>query len=517
MKRILHIFPIMTAILILAGCFQDKSTFDTNKIDEVKIEVVSANFYDESTKAFIIPTLEVLNVKIKVTKGSNNNPNVTYGWKINAAPWLLPSLDLGESNELSYKVGLKISTTDPYRLSVTITDKDTGLKYFKEWKLFVSGKFAEGIVIAQTKDNTTSDMAFVSSQMFAEATVKEYVDQNIFSAAQGAKMTGQITHMVYYASQRSVFGVTDTKESFRVNANDFSLYGYGKQLFSYDAITTSNATGMYFGNSGNIYMVDKGLVYAAYSANVHKFPTAIHYNSNPPYYVDGPLVCYTYNTGDKARGIFYDANSGIIKVLKATQSPLYTKVYDLKTGVTNKKSVAAGTNNNEMLSLILKDKTTNIHTIYRAYNGTETPVPANIDEVTSVDIPAGNDINNAKGFFICDNQPVIYYFTSTAIYAINTQTGTPVVNQKYTVNAGEEITTMQVFQQAWYQQARKKVATPVAAHNKTLLISTYNSSSKVGKLIAVPIINLGEGNLDKANQKEFSGFDKITAVASVGV
>jgi hypothetical protein len=356
MKKILNIFPVVIALLILTGCFQDKSTFDTNKIDDIKIEVISVNFYDEASQSIKIPTLEVLNLKVKVTKGNNNNPNVSYSWKINAAPWLLPSLDLGETEELSYKVGLKISTTDPYRLSVTVTDNDTGLKYFKEWKLFVSGKFSEGIVVAQTKDNTTSDMTFVSSQMFAEGTVNEYIDQNIFSAAQGTRMNGQITHMVYYASQRSVFGVTDTKESFRVNANDFSLYGYGKQLFSYDAITTSNATGMYFGNTGNIYMIDNGLIYAAYSSNSHKFPTAIHYNSNPPYFVDGPIVCYTYNTGDKARGIFYDANRGIIKVIKATQSPLYTKIYDLKTGITNKKAVGAGTNNNEKLTLILKDK-----------------------------------------------------------------------------------------------------------------------------------------------------------------
>lgn len=517
MNKFYTILLIAVAVLTLSGCFQDKSTFDINKIDEVKIDVLSINYFDENSKAVVIPTLDVLNIKIKVTKGNNTNPNVSYSWKINAAPWLLPSIDLGDKNELEYKVGLKISTTDPYRLSVTVTDIDTGLKYFKEWKIFVSGKFSEGIVISQTKDNTTSDMTFVSNQMFAESVVREYIDHNIFSAAQGSKMNGVVTSMVYYTSQRSVFGVTDTKESFRVNANDFSLYGYGKQLFTYEAITTSNATGVFFGNTSNIYMVDNGLIYAAYSSNLHKFPAAIHYNSNPPYFVDGPVVCYSFNTGDKARAIFYDANSSKIKVLKATQSPLYTKVFDLKTGISNKKAVGGGTNNNEKLTLILKDKTTNIHTIYIAHNGTETPAPANLDEVTNMDIPAGNDIANAKYFFVCDNQPVIYYSTSTAIYAINTQTGTPVVSQKYTVNAGEEITSMQVFQQAWYQNNRKRVATPVAAHNKTLLISTYNSSSKTGKLIAIPIINLGEGNLDKTNQREFTGFDKITAVASVGV
>lgn len=517
MNRLYNILLLVAISFALFGCFQDKSTFDTNKIDDLKIEVVSINYLDDNTQAIIIPTLNVLNIKVKVTKGNNSSPSVTYKWMINPAPWLMPSLEIGEGEEIAYKVPLRISTTDPYRLSLTVTDKETGIQYFKEWKLYVSGKFSEGLVVAHSSDNATSDMSFVSSQLFSEKTVQEYVDNNIFSTSQGSTMNGLINSMVYYSPERSIFGTTSTKESFRVSANDFSLFGYGKELFTYDAISSSNAMGMYYGNSGNVYLVDNGLMYAAYSANSHKFPTAIHYNSNPPYYIDGPLVCYTNNVGDKARGIFYDANSNMIKVIKATQSPLYTKIYDLKTGVNNKKSVGAGTNSNEKLVLILKDKSTGVHTIYNAYNGTETPVPANIDEVTSVDIPAGNDIANAKFFFVCDNQPVIYYATDNAIYAINVQTGIPIVSKKYTANSGEEITTMQVFQQSWYQQARKKVMTPIEAHNKTLLISTYNSAAKTGKLIAIPIINLGEGNLDKANQKEFSGFKKITAVASVGV
>jgi len=517
MNRLYNILLLVAITFALYGCFQDKSTFDTNKIDDIKIDVLSINYFDDNSNSIIIPTLNVLNIKVKVTKGNNTNPDVSYKWTINAATWLLPTFELGEKDELEYTVPLRISTIDPYRLVLAVTDNETGVKYFKEWKLFVSGKFSEGLVVAHTSDNVTSDMCFISSQLFAENAVQEYVDKDIFSATQGATMDGLITQMRYYSPQRSIFGVTDTKESFRVNANDFSLYGYGKELFTYDAIGTSNAQGMYFGNFNNLYLVDNGLIYAASSTNGHKFPSAIHYNSNPLYHVDGPIVCDTYNSRNKARAIFYDSNSQGIKVMKSTQSALYTRVYDLKTGVINKKSVAGGIGSNEKLILILKDNNTGIYTIYSAYNGNESPEPADIDLVTSIDIPLGNDIANAKFFFVCDNQPVIYYSTTNAIYAINIQTGTPVVSQKYSVSAGEEITSMQVFQQSLYQHNRKSVFTPIDSHNKTMLISTYNSAVKEGKLIAIPIINFGEGNLDKANQIEFSGFNKITAVASVGV
>lgn len=517
MNKLYNIILLGLLLMTLTSCFQDKSTLDTDKIDGINIEVLSNNYYDDNSEAIIIPTLEVLKIKVKVTKGENSNPDVSYKWKVNPAPWLHTTLEIGEEEEIEYKVPLKINTSRPYLLSLTVTDNETGIKYFKEWKLFVSGKFSEGLVVAHTSDNTTSDMSFVSSNLFAENSVKEYIDRNIFSAVQGENMEGLITKMVYYEAERSVFGVTDTKESFRVDANDFSLFGYGKDLFSYSAIQSSNATGVYYGNTGNIYLVDNGLIYAASNANIHKFPTALHYNRTPPYYVDGPLVCYTYNYIDKARAIFYEKNSQSIKMLRSTQSPLYTTVYDLKDGVDNKESVGGGISSNEKLILILKDKSTGIYTIYSAYNGLEDPEPQNPNEVTSIDIPAGNDIENAKDFFVCDNQPVIYYSTSNAIYAINIQTGTPIVSQKYTVNSGEEITTMKVFQQAWYKANRKKGNIPIESHNKTMLVATYNSASNSGKLLAIPIINLGEGNLDKANQKEFSGFSKITAVESTGV
>lgn len=517
MNKIYNFLLLGTVLFALTGCFQDKSTFDTDKIDDIKIEVLSINYYDDNSEAIVIPTLDVLKIKVKATKGDNANPDVSYKWMLNAAPWLFPTLDLGEEDHIDYKIPLQISTSDAYRLNLTVTDNETGIKYFKEWRIYVSGKFSEGIVVAHTSDNLTSDMSFISSQLFAEKTVSEYIDKNIFSTTQGANMDGLITSMIYYSPQRSIFGVTDTHESFRVNANDFSLYGYGKDLFAFDAINSSNAQGIYFGNTKNIYLVDNGLIYAAYPANSHKFPAAIHYNRTPPYYVDGPVVCYTYNVGNKARAIFYDKNSESIKVVKSTASPLYTKVYDFKDGVSNKKSVGGGIGNNENLILILKDKTTGVHTIYSAYNGVEEPAPQNLDEVISMDIPSGNDIENAIDFFVCDNQPVIYYSTANAVYAINIQTGTPIVSKKYTANSGEEITSMKVFQQAWYQHERKKALIPIEAHNKTMLISTYNNATNSGKLIAVPIINLGEGNLDKANQKEFSGFTKITAIVSVGV
>ena len=98
MNKFYSILLIAVAALTLSGCFQDKSTFDVNKIDEVKIEVLSINYFDENSKAVVIPTLDVLNIKIKVTKGNNTSPKVSYSWKINAAPWLLPSIDLGDKN-----------------------------------------------------------------------------------------------------------------------------------------------------------------------------------------------------------------------------------------------------------------------------------------------------------------------------------------------------------------------------------------------------------------------------------
>jgi hypothetical protein len=100
----------------------------------------------------------------------------------------------------------------------------------------------------------------------------------------------------------------------------------------------------------------------------------------------------------------------------------------------------------------------------------------------------------------------MYYATNNKIYAVLYSTTTPVVEERYTAAAGEEITTLQIYQQSGYPLASPYIAT----NNKQLILSTYGAE---GKLYLLPIKNLGLGNIDLAGSKSFGGFGRITAIA----
>ncbi len=91
-------------------------------------------------------------------------------------------------------------------------------------------------------------------------------------------------------------------------------------------------------------------------------------------------------------------------------------------------------------------------------------------------------------------------------------TETPVFELRYSVPAGEEITTLQVYRQADYPFRSEGWDPPYnATNNKQLIMSTYGTE---GKVYILPMINAGVGNIDVANIKTFNGFDRITAITT---
>ena len=111
-----------------------------------------------------------------------------------------------------------------------------------------------------------------------------------------------------------------------------------------------------------------------------------------------------------------------------------------------------------------------------------------------------------------DNQKVLYYATPGKIYAMLYSAGSPVFEERYTVPAGEEITTLQVYTQANYPFRAEGWDPPyLETNNKQLILSTYGSE---GKVYLLPLINAGVGNIDTANIRTFDGFDRITAITT---
>ena len=91
--------------------------------------------------------------------------------------------------------------------------------------------------------------------------------------------------------------------------------------------------------------------------------------------------------------------------------------------------------------------------------------------------------------------------------------GSPVFEERYAAPAGEEITTLQVYQQSDYPFRYEGWDPPyIETNNKQLVMSTYDGSE--GKVYLLPLVNTGIGNIDDANIKVFTGFDRVTAITT---
>lgn len=113
------------------------------------------------------------------------------------------------------------------------------------------------------------------------------------------------------------------------------------------------------------------------------------------------------------------------------------------------------------------------------------------------------EIQNASHFAVGDLGPVFYYATDRDIYQYD-YTGSNTGKKVYSLaNSEERITGMKIFKPC--------VDRFIKSHpynNKILIISTYNESSKEGK-VYMYYINVSNGAIDTSSEKTFSGFGQI--------
>ena len=171
---------------------------------------------------------------------------------------------------------------------------------------------------------------------------------------------------------------------------------------------------------------------------------------------------------------------------------------------------AAGIGADEDFVHILKDKTTNKLNIYVFDKGQYSSATVAPAPKSSFDLSAAPGIAQAANFVILDNQRVIYYTSGNKIYAILYGGATPIFEERYTVAAGESITTLQIYQQSDYGWG----SAFLPGNNNQLVMSTYAGTAGTGKVYILPMVNLGVGNINQAAIKTYTGFDKVTAIAA---
>jgi hypothetical protein len=413
--------------------------------------------------------------------------------------------------------------TQSYVLTFIATDKENGLKYITSWPLSVVSSIGEGLVVATTADGLNTDLSHIMSPLVTTNYTNDRVKFNIYSGANNnTTIKGLVKEMRFTGALRLVprgtvntlFAITDNSLT-RINTVDFSLVGSNDNLF-YTPRTTYNFQALNGKSQADIF-VEGGKLTIAYHGVTDKIGIPLDIQANIP-----RIFALNRITNNPTISLnFYEETKGKFMYLPAASTftfqdrNAYTHA-DQNAAVFNpgnlpsKVNVAAGLGANEEFVHVLKDKTTAKLNMYVFDKGASSPSIIAPAPKSNFDLSAAPGIATATNFVVLDNQRVVYYTSGNKIYAILYGGASPIFEERYTVPAGESITTLQIYQQTDYPWGTAFLA----GNNNQLIMSTYGGAAGSGKVYVLPMINLGVGNINTGAVKTFSGFNKVTAIAS---
>lgn len=507
-KYILILLVSMALGGIVSSCYEDNSRLDTNTIAGVEVD-------KSGMEAFIVYQFENLMVSPKVNSEGLLEEDLRYEWRINTIPNDTLYQLIGEEKNLDYEVRFKPTNSEKYhQLHYTVIDNNTGLKYITTWQVTIKNNIGEGLVVAQTNDGINTDISHIMAPEVTPDYLGESIKINVFSAINGRTIEGLVKQMRFTTIYRvqALLGIT-ANSVFRINTLDYTIAGTNDDLF-YTNKSAYHPQSLGAIVQGDMYVGNNQLTGTYLGVN-HAFGIPFDF----PYSVPDHVAFNAFNNWPPVRINFYDELNqhfvympGIAAFVdhEMHNYPSVTVgAFDPAT-VSNKTNVAAIVSNEGDFRHLLKDKTTGKYSLY-VLDGGVSEYPNIIPPAPKAlyDFSGAPDISNAKYFVLLDDQKVMYYATSNKIYAALYSTSTPVFEERYTVQGGEEITTLQIYQQADYPYSSGPY---LDTNNKQLVMSTYNNTE--GKVYILPFINTGLGNIDNANIKTFTGFSRITAITT---
>lgn len=514
MKRILlYTLLICCGMQFFSACRKDLSTLDTSKINGVTFDTTGQG----SLSVFQYDTL-VLQPKLNLN--GLNSADLAYEWKINLNPREINYQVIGTGRDLEFVPQMKPTKANEFhQVLYTITDKTNGLQYVMSWPLTIRNSIGEGLVIAETADGVTSDLSHIMSPRVTTDYSSESVKRQVFSSINGTTIPG-VLKQLRFTTLNSVgeimLGISDNTIA-GVKTLDYTLARMNEELF-FTPVAGRNHQMLGSLQQSDVY-VGNGKLTAFWLATNKKFGVPFDSKFTVPDHValngrsDNPAVVISFY--DEVEETFVYQASVSFGDKKMYAMPDSDQAAFNAGNLPGKVNVAAGVSQSGEFLHLLQDKASGAFGLYVIEGG---KYDANWNFVppapkTYVDLSDAPDISNAQYFVLLDDQKVMYYATKTKIYAVLYGSSTPGFSERYTVSGGEEITTLQVYQQADYPKRYDGWDPPyIATNNKQLIMSTYNGTE--GKVHILPMINIGLGNIDEANVKTYGGFKRITAIGT---
>jgi hypothetical protein len=513
MKRItiISLGVMLVVCALFSACRKDDSSFATDKLPDL-------SFGYEPGEALTVYQFNTLQLDPKINYDGADKSKYTYTWMINPDPRDSTFITIGDSELLEYEVSFTPNTGNYYHtLKLYVTNIDNNLQAIHYWRLTVLNNIGEGLVIATTSDNTTTDFSHIMSPEVTTDYSEVSIKKNILSGVNGSGIDG-LVHDLYFANVRGgnrVYALT-SNNMYAYNTLNYSYVGDKDALFVTPPATL-NPSSFYYCYQNDVYVGNDKIHYGWFATAAKIGVQALYANPVPGIIALNPNSGNTGTYEPAFRIHYYDEVNekfayihGPFAFNDKTQNFSPNEEYN---GVNagnypGKVNVAAGISVDRGFLHLLKDKTTGVHELLVFDGGTNIYGQPYIapKAIKKIDLSGAPDIANATRFVMLDDQNVMFYATANKIYAVIFAGATAIVEERYTVPAEESITTLDIYRQHGYPN----LASYISTNNKQLILSTYNGTE--GRIRLLPLINLGAGNINTAEIKTFNGFDKVLAI-----
>lgn len=522
LNSILFWISVLCLAVNVSACYDDESTYDTNIIPGVVIDTTGLQ------SRYSVFFNHVMVLEPNVYKIGDPDAELDYLWRIDVGSSDTTRLVLGREPKLNAKITVSPNTLD-YTLSLTVTDKSNGLPYYMYWKVFVSSEFGEGLIVADTKNESTSDMNLIMANEFTQGFANEGEDviyKNLYSQSNGQDIEGVMCG-VYYGNvynKRRITAITPNSVV-RLNPLDYLLIDMNDDAF-YVPMKEIAPSYICNGFTSEYMVVNKKVaILSAQNSTKYGYPYSGDYEVKK-YIAVNPSTYYNSVGG----GVVYDEKYNRFLWLPYfyTSSPMVeckafvSGEFD-PNNVGDKTCLFADLGNLKDYYFVMKDRQAENYYIYVVDGNTGGKDNGKLGKAI-LDITHCPEIGKAVSYVFSPLENTLYYATETTIYAVMLSTEGLMTEARYTLSASDEkITSLEIHK--GYGNATlgervneegKIVKDYVGSNYRLLLMTTYNETSKEGAVYTLPIKNLGAGVIAEDYVKRFGGFGRIVATFPQG-
>lgn len=516
MKR----YPIyIILILLVASCFQDESTLGTFEYPDI---IITQNFTGDTLN---IAFGDYLSISADAVQEGVDDEDLEYLWEQDVqAGSSKDRAFLSNTHSVEERITLP-PATQPYYISLTVTNRQTGYCRIKYWPMFVINNLGEGLLIAHTADGgATSELTLLASSTLTYGYVSDTprVTDNLWELGNEEHISGKVTNILartasdLNAPVRASFNedllmIATENDLYALNPVNYAVKKSNYQLFNTTSVSSFNVEWMANVGSYSSFVLIDGVPYVCvdmldncYSSSSYPPATGMMHRNNTTACADDQGWIYTFDP--VFHKIYYlpgwCAASASFSELEDTVSPSVSFLSD-------KTCVACGILKGLRGAFILTDGSSYWLAVTDGFNRAA-PV------VAQMDAPG---IKNAVEFAFCDNTDVVFYTDGAKVYSTVLSGGNATTRTlSWTPDSPDEkVTMIRHYRQAWYgthKYSSSNYGFPISTHRLQIVVITYNEKTGEGKIYLKPFnVSTGMFSAFKDNGT-YGGFNEITAIGT---